>query len=170
MKSRFGYLFLTVVLFGYSSLVLAQFEIRPWPNNTNAPPIEHTDISGQVFSSHELKGKVLLINFWATWCAPCTEELPSLQKLQEINQDKHLLVLTINNKESINKIRNFKRKNDMTLPVVTDVQGDITKQWGIKIFPTTVMLTGDGKPKWIVEGSADWTSKEISDLLAISPK
>ena len=169
MKSRASHLFLAVLLLVCSCQVFAQFEKRNWPTNISAPSIEYTDLSGQLWNWPQLKGKVVVINFWATWCTPCTEELPSLQQLQDLKQNNNFIVLTINNKEAPSRIRNFNLKNGFTLPVVADRQGDIAKSWGIKIFPTSVILSREGKPIWVIEGSADWTSKEISNLLNITP-
>lgn len=165
MKSWSGLLLTAILLLVCSPHVFAQFEKRTWPTNASAPSIEYTDLSGQLWNWPQLKGKVVVINFWATWCAPCTEELPSLQRLQDLNPKNNLIVLTINHKEAPSKIRQFNAANGFTLPVVADRQGDIAKSWGIKIFPTTILLSRDGKPIWIIEGSADWTSQEISDLL-----
>ena len=165
MKSGYRlFLWAVLLLFG-SPHVSAQFVKRPWPSNVSVPSMEFTDLSGRSWNWPQLKGKVVVINFWATWCAPCIEELPSLQRLQELNQNKPLMVLTINHKEGPRKIRQFNAENGFTLPVVADRQGDISKQWGIKIFPTTVLFSKEGQPLWIIEGSADWNSKEIDQWL-----
>jgi len=169
MKSRFSHLFMAVLLLVCTPQVFAQFEKRNWPNNASFPPFEYSDLSGQLWNWQQVKGKVVVINFWATWCVPCTDELPSLQQLQDLNQNNNFVVLTINNKEAPSRIRNFNLKNGFTLPVIADRQGDIAKSWGIKIFPTSVILSREGKPIWVIEGSADWTSKEISNLLNITP-
>jgi thiol-disulfide isomerase/thioredoxin len=165
MKPRSRFLIFAVLLLLSSTQLFAQFAKRPWTANVRTPSIEYTDLSGQLWNWQKFKGKVLVINFWATWCAPCTEELPSLQRLQDLHQNNHLTVLTINHKEAPSKIRQFNAASGFTLPVVADREGDIAKSWGVKIFPTSVILSTEGKPLWIIEGSVDWTSKEILDLL-----
>ncbi len=172
MKLSAGRPLLGVALIVFCNQVLAQFEKRHWSTESDPPNIEYTDISGNTWNGFQLKGKIVVLNFWATWCAPCMEEMPSLQKLQDNSQSNQLLVLTINNKESPGKIQQFIGKNQFTLPVITDRQGVIAKKWGVKIFPTSIVLSHQGKPMWIIEGAVDWTGQEMQELLknsAISP-
>lgn len=143
----------------------AQFEKKPWPKALAAPSIEYTDLSGKAWGSPQLKSKVVVLNFWATWCAPCLEELPSLQTLQEFSNSNEIVILTINVKETPSKIQQFMGRNSFNFPVIADRQGDIAKKWGVKVFPTTVIVSAQGKPVWFVEGSVDWTNQEISEWL-----
>jgi thiol-disulfide isomerase/thioredoxin len=144
---------------------LAQFDKKRWPKGMVVPSIEYTDLSGKAWEPHQLKGKVVILNFWATWCAPCLEELPSLQTLRDFSTSNDLLILTINVKETPSKIQQFVSRNGYTFPVIADRQGDISKKWGVKLFPTSVVISTQGKPIWIVEGPVDWTSKEIPEWI-----
>lgn len=144
---------------------LAQFEKKPWPQGIPIPSIQLTDLSGKAWDLKQLKGKVVILNFWATWCAPCLEELPSIQALQDFNSSNEAIVLTVNFKELPSKVRHFVNQNGYSFPVVADQQGDISKKWGVRLFPTTVVISPQGKPTWIVEGPVDWANKEISDWL-----
>ena len=139
----------------------AQFEKKPWQKGMVVPSIEYSDLSGKAWDLNQLKGKVVILNFWATWCAPCLEELPSLQTFQDFSTSNDLLILTINVKETPSKIQQFISRNGYTFPVIADRQGDISKKWGVKLFPTSVVISAQGKPTWIVEGPVDWTNKEI---------
>ena len=143
----------------------AQFEKKRWPKGMVAPSIEYTDLSGKAWEPNQLKGKVVILNFWATWCAPCLEELPSLQTFQDFSTSNDLLILTVNVKETPSKIQQFVSRNGYTFPVIADRQGDISKKWGVKLFPTSVVISAQGKPTWIVEGPVDWTSKEIPEWI-----
>ena len=106
---------------------LAQFDKKRWPKGMVVPSIEYTDLSGKAWEPHQLKGKVVILNFWATWCAPCVEELPSLQTLRDFSTSNDLLILTINVKETPSKIQQFVSRNGYTFPVIADRQGDISK-------------------------------------------
>jgi len=145
----------------------AQFEKKRWHKNSAAPNIDFTDLSGRAWNWQQLKGKVVVLNFWATWCAPCLEELPSLQTLQDFSNSNEVVILTVNVKESPSKIQQFVARTGFTFPVIADRQGDIAKQWGVKIFPTTVIMSTQGNPGWIVEGPVDWTGKEASEWLKV---
>jgi thiol-disulfide isomerase/thioredoxin len=143
----------------------AQFEKKRWPKGMVVPSIEYSDLSGKAWDLNHLKGKVVILNFWATWCAPCLEELPSLQTFQDFSNSNDLLILTINVKETPSKIQEFVSRHGYTFPVIADRQGDISKKWGVKLFPTSIVMSTQGKPTWIVEGPVDWTSKEIPEWI-----
>jgi len=145
--------------------VHAQFEKKPWPKAMAVPRIEYTDLSGKAWDGQQLKGKVVVLNFWATWCAPCLEELPSLQTFQDFSHQNEIVILTINVKETPSKITTFLTRNGFNFPVIADRYGEITKKWGVKLFPTSVVVSAQGKPVWIVEGSVDWTHPEVSEWL-----
>lgn len=165
MNSRLALSLLGILMLACSNHALAQYEKKPWPPHLTAPAIDYTELSGQLWDRQLLKGKVVVINFWASWCAPCIEEMPSLQRLQESIPKNQLIVLTINHKETPIKIRNFNQRNGFTLPVIADQQGNIAKSWGIKIFPSTIVLSPHNQPLWSIEGSTDWASDEWIGLL-----
>ena len=138
----------------------AQFEISPWPARMAPAPLKWVDMTGRSWEADQLRGKALVINFWATWCAPCLEELPSLQTLSEFSQGTEVQVLTVNVKDPLSRIQSFVARNALTLPVVSDRQGDLAKQWGVKVYPTTVLISPQGQPVWRVEGAVDWSGQE----------
>ena len=152
----------------YATQAHAQYEKKPWPQSLDFPRIEYTDLSGKAWDWQQLKGKVVVLNFWATWCAPCLEELPSLQTLQDFTNNTGVVILTVNVKETPSKIQQFVTRNGFNLPIIADRQGDLAKKWAVKIFPTTVILSAQGKPTWMVEGPVDWTGKEASEWLKVT--
>jgi thiol-disulfide isomerase/thioredoxin len=143
----------------------AQHDIRPWSARIDPPPVQWKDTMGRPWGREQLQGKAVVINFWATWCAPCLEELPSLQTLSDFSQGADVQVLTVNVKDPISRIQSFMARNAFTLAVVSDRQGEIAKQWGVKVFPTTVLLSPQGKPLWRVEGAVDWSGQEASSWI-----
>ena len=143
-----------------SGAARAQYEISPWSDRVAPPSMQWVDIAGRSWSPEPLVGKAVVINFWATWCAPCLEELPSLQTLAEFNQGSDVQVLTVNVKDPLPRIQLFVKRQALTVPVVSDRNGDLARQWGVKVYPTTVLLSAQGKPVWRVEGAVDWTSPQ----------
>jgi thiol-disulfide isomerase/thioredoxin len=137
----------------------AQFEKTPWP--AAAPSLSETfkDHTGQSISSESLKGKKLVINFWATWCAPCKEELPTLQIFSDLQDPTHTRVLTINVKEPASRALRFMQNNQITLPLVPDPQGEWAKKFDVKVFPTTLLVAPSGQIRWRIVGEVDWSSK-----------
>ena len=102
--------------------------------------------------------------FWATWCAPCKEELPSLQTLHEISGGNPV-VMGINVREPESRVTRYMKSTGLDFPVVLDAQGTLAQQWGVTVFPTTVLIGVDGKAKWRVRGDVDWSGREAETWL-----
>ncbi len=162
------------------SLAHAQFDKTPWLRTQATPAIDMVDLHGHRWTSAALKGRVVVRNFWATWCGPCKEEMPSLQALQKDpsqgpSDASPAVVIGINVKEMPSTVRRFLAAQHLDLPVVLDPQGDLTRQWGVRIYPTTVLIGADGRARWRVVGDLDWNGpiarawvKELQALPAIS--
>jgi peroxiredoxin len=144
-----------------ASTVQAQYQKSPWAPRGAAPSLEWTDVSGKAWTRDQLVGKAVVINFWATWCAPCLEELPSLQTFQEFSQNADVVVLTVNVKDPISRIQQFVSRHGFTFPVISDRQGALAKQWGVRVFPTSVLVSAQGQPVWVIEGPVDWASQAV---------
>jgi thiol-disulfide isomerase/thioredoxin len=135
------------------------FYLQPWPRGKAVPAIPARDMAGQSVSLQALQGKAVLINFWASWCEPCRAEMPSLQALAE-REKAQLVVLTINLKESPEAIARFVQFTGLTLPVLRDPLGDTARVWGIKIYPSTVLVDSTGLVRSVVRGALDWAGSE----------
>jgi thiol-disulfide isomerase/thioredoxin len=135
------------------------YDVQPWPRGKAAPAVPAMDMAGQAVSLQALHGKVVLINFWASWCEPCRAEMPSLQALAE-REKAQLVVLTINLKESPEAIARFVQSTGLTLPVLRDHQGDTARAWGIKIYPSTVLVDSAGQVRSVARGALDWAGSE----------
>lgn len=132
------------------------YELLPWKAEQPVPAFEGTDLQGRVWRLADLRGKAVLINFWASWCEPCRAELPSLQKLAQRNGPDKLLVLTVNFKESAATAQRFAQRNELTLPVLLDPQGMLARQWGISVFPSTILIDAQGQAQNVLRGELDW--------------
>ena len=120
--------------------------------------------SGEGLRMSAFRGKPLLLNFWATWCAPCKEELPSLQALHDAVDPP--VVIGINVKEPEGRVRTFLNHAQLNLPVVLDGRGELARQWGVRIYPTTVVLGPDSRARWRVVGDLDWNGPLARGWLA----
>lgn len=154
-------------LLGAASLVSAAvpatansgYDVQPWGPKQAAPVGDLVDLEGQHWSLPALRGRVVLLNFWAGWCEPCRAEMPALQTLAA-RESERMVVLAINLKESFDAIARFVQSTGLVLPVVRDVQGDIAKAWGIRIYPSTVLIDTEGQVRGVVRGALDWAGPE----------
>ena len=134
------------------------------------------DLNGKPHTLAAYKGKVVLVNFWATWCPPCRAEMPSIQRLKARMTGKPFAVLAVNMAESQADIRTFLKamqhpKLDFT--ILMDKDGKALKTWNVFVFPTSFVLDAGGKVRYSLIGSTEWdapdTMKQIEALLP-SPK
>ena len=148
-------------------------ELKRWNGKPAAPPIDLLNVDGTPFSLQQLRGKVVLVNFWATWCEPCVTEMPSLQRLREQLAGDGFEVLAVNYQEGPVRISSFMQKLNLTLPVVRDTDGSIARSWGARVFPASYLVDRNGNIRHSISGGADWTSpplvSTIRTLLASQP-
>ena len=140
-------------------LAQAQFQKTPWPARQAAPAFELTDLQGQVWTPSRLRGKAVVLNFWATWCPPCREEMPSLQTLHELGGGD-LVVMGINVREPASRVRRYLESAGLQFPVVLDPQGELAQRFGVKTYPTTLLIAPDGQIRWRVVGEVDWAGPQ----------
>lgn len=143
-------------LCGFGAGASAQFDKSVWPSSQATPLLDVVDLKGQRWTSAELRGRVVVLNFWASWCAPCVEELPSLQALHLAGAGAPI-VLGINVKESAATVKPFLKRMQIDFPVALDPQGAMARQWGVRVYPSTILLAPDGQARWRVVGDLNWS-------------
>lgn len=136
--------------------------------NTSAPDFELTTLSGDIVKLSDYKGKKVLLNFWASWCKPCEEEMPHIQKFyEEKAKESNIEVITVNmtkyERTDLRDVKNFVKDHGLTFPVLLDKEGEIMDLYEIKFFPTTYILDTEGV---IVEAiSSPLSYKQIDKLV-----
>ena len=148
-----------------ASLAGAQNVTRTWPGWRRLPALNAPDMSGKAWSLEALRGRPVLINFWATWCAPCKEEMPTLQTLADLEGDG-LVVLAVNVREPLPRVARYVQQAGLSFTVLPDPHGDITRAWGMTVFPTTVLVDTQGRPQRVVSGAVDWTGAQAQQWVA----
>jgi cytochrome c biogenesis protein CcmG/thiol:disulfide interchange protein DsbE len=130
-----------------------------------APDFDTVDLEGKVWSLSKLKGKVVFVNFWATWCAPCREEMPSMQKLYEkMPKDKfEMLALFNNDKKPVAK--NFVAKLGLTMPILSDEYNFAGTKYGLTGLPETFIVDKKGVIREKFIGPAQWDSPENIQMM-----
>ncbi len=136
-------------------------ELKRWKGKPAAPAIDLMTADGRPLSLQALRGKVVLVNFWATWCEPCIREMPSLQQLRDQLHADGFEVLAVNYQEGPARINSFIEKLQLSLPVVRDTDGSVARAWGARIFPANYLVDRAGNIRHSMSGAADWTSPSL---------
>jgi thiol-disulfide isomerase/thioredoxin len=130
-----------------------------------APPaVTFTDPAGKPVTLASFKGKPLLVNLWATWCAPCIAELPTLDALAKREAGK-LVVLTVSQDTDAARAAPFLAQRKVGLPAYTDAQVGLSVAYAANL-PTTIMYGADGKERWRLTGGMDWSGADAAGLIA----
>jgi thiol-disulfide isomerase/thioredoxin len=135
--------------------------LQSYPGNTPAPALELQDINGKTYALEDYRGKVVVLNFWATWCPPCVEEIPSLGRLQKAFSKDDLHVLSVDIGESKDDIATFLQKVPADFPVLLNPDGSTVKQWKIVAFPTTFIINRDGIIELAYFGGLEWDNPDV---------
>lgn len=139
--------------------------VRPWPSARPTPELSLIDIDGRSWTLDALRGRPVLLNFWATWCEPCRAEMPSLERLQTRHDPSRLAVVSVNYKEPAPKIRRFLEAMPFSLPILLDPEGETTGTWTPRVFPTTVLIDRGGTARQSVIGELDWLGDTARALI-----
>ena len=139
------------------------YEVTPWSGPVSSLGL--LDTTGKTWQWPDVQGRAVLLNFWASWCEPCRAEMPTLQQVADLYGPDKLLVLAINFKESAARALQFAKTTAVSLPVLLDSAGRVAGQWGVKVFPTTLMLDNRGRARHRVKGEVDWTSSAPGKLI-----
>lgn len=133
---------------------------QAWAATRPVPPLSLPLLgSAQRWTLDQARGRVLLLNFWASWCEPCRSEMPSLELLAHRHEAEGLLVMTVNYRESPVAIERFLAQMPVDLPMLRDADGATSRAWGARVFPTTVLVDRQGRPQFTVVGEVDWLAE-----------
>ena len=129
------------------------------------PAFTLADTSGTDIALGELKGRTVLVHFFATWCEPCREELPALRRLVERSRDHKLAVVAISVAEVPVRVRRFMEQMPVNFPVLLDQDRAVAKSWDVNALPSTFILDADLTARLAVEREYDWDRLDVATLL-----
>ena len=130
-----------------------------------AEDFQLTDLDGQPHSLSQYRGKIVLLNFWATWCKPCTTEMPAIQICYDKLRDKGFVVLAINELEDDAKVREHIKTYRHTFTVLMDPDNKVANQFGVYGLPVSVFIDQQGRVQEYVKGGL-LTEQMIKDVVA----
>ena len=132
-----------------------------------APDFTLSDLNGDEVQLSDYRGKVLLLNFWATWCPPCQQEIPMFIEVYEELKDEDFVILAVSIGEGKEKVSGFVSEKGMTFPVLLDSSKDVARRYLVRAIPTSVVIDRDGVVQRIVVGMMHESQlrAELKDLL-----
>ncbi len=133
------------------------------PGEVMAPDFTLPDTTGTLHSLSDYRGKVVIINFWTTWCPPCREELPSMNRAWHTIKDEGIVMLALNMGEDEDTIFIFSADYPTDFPVLMDRSGEVIEQWPVKGLPTTYVIAPDGRIAYRAIGSREWDDADLLD-------
>ncbi|MDR0688886.1 MAG: TlpA family protein disulfide reductase [Spirochaetaceae bacterium] len=116
---------------------------------------------GTNLDTEKLRGKVVFLNFWATWCGPCRAEMPSMEALYRRFKDQDLEILAVNVQESLRQVTAFMDQWGLTFPAALDSRGSVGSAYGVMAIPTTYIVNREGRIIARVVGSLNWDTPKL---------
>jgi len=156
---------LAVIVLVIAGVVHADQTLTPVPGNTPAPDFSLQDTDGNLHRLSEYRGRPVIINFWATWCPPCREEIPSMNRAWHVLREEGVAMLAINVGEDEDTIFVFTADYPADFPLLLDRSGDIIGQWPVKGLPTTYVIAPDGSIAYRAIGGREWDDDDLLDVI-----
>jgi len=167
MKRWLGVCAMSLLLTGGAQA--AGFEARA---ATPAPELKAQDLARATKTLADYRGKVVLLNFWASWCPPCLREMPSMERLRIRMAGRPLAIVALDSAETADEVNGFLSKMKLGFPILLDPDGSNTKRWKVFALPTTFLLDASGRVRYVLTGPTEWDEGEalkiIESLLAES--
>jgi thiol-disulfide isomerase/thioredoxin len=138
-------------------------KLQAYKGNPDPPELNLPQLNGQSLELASLKGQVVLVNFWATWCPPCVHEMPSMQRLSEKFHNSAFTILGVNMAENQAEVEKFlQTRVKVDFPIVLDRDGETLKAWSVFAFPTSYVLDKNGNIRYALFGSVEWDNPDIT--------
>lgn len=144
---------------------LAAPELVPFESETAASEFALPDLQDTPHALQDYRGKVVLVNFWATWCPSCIQEMPDLERLAETLAGEPFEIVTINVGEQKFRVWKFVKLIDFDLPVLLDTRKNTFSAWGLSVLPTSFLIDRRGRVRYRVLAAPEWDSDETLSVI-----
>lgn len=135
----------------------ATFEARP---AAPAPALQARDLADQPRTLADYRGKAVLLNFWASWCPPCLQEMPSMERLRLKMAGRPLAIVAISSAEPAADVTGYLARMPLGFDILLDSDGSNTRRWKVFAMPTTFLIDASGQLRQVITGAIDWDSGE----------
>lgn len=139
--------------------------LEPYTATNPLPAFSLPDTRGEMHQLADYRGRVVLVNFWASWCPPCIKEMPSLQRLQAQLADRPFEILAVNVGEQRYRAWKFSKLIDLQLPVLLDTQSQTFNAWEASVLPTSFLLDPGGRIRYRAQADLEWDTEAVTALI-----
>jgi peroxiredoxin len=139
--------------------------LHPVADRPMAPDFALPDMDGTIHRLSEYRGQVVIVNFWATWCPPCREEMPSMQRAWEQLKDEDIVILAIDVGEDEDTIFTFTADYPVEFPLLLDLDSRVIQEWPVRGLPTTFVIGPQGRIVYRTIGTREWDDAALLDTL-----
>ena len=134
--------------------------LKPWSGGAT-PPLALRDLDGKEHKLADYKGKVVVLNFWATWCDPCREEMPAMQRLQDKLTGKPFVILAVDYGEGAPRIKDFLKNVPVRFIMLLDRDTTAATAWKVKVLPTSLVIDPQQKVRFVAVGDIGWDTPPV---------
>jgi len=169
--SRWGFFVFLVLSFpGFLSAdpdYMAELGVQKFDGTLEAPAFALKSVEGKTIQLKDFRGKVVLLNFWASWCVPCEKEMPDFEKLyQEFKKDGFVILAVSIDRDGVKSAKPFIKKHQLTFPVVVDYPNfEAYQMYGIRAIPISYLIDKQGKVVGGIAGPREWTGETAKNLI-----
>jgi peroxiredoxin len=139
--------------------------MTPLPGGVMAPDFTLPDTHGKLHRLSDYRGRPVIVNFWATWCPPCREEIPSMNRAWRILSEAGVVLLAVDVGEDADTVFVFTADYPAEFPLLLDVSGEVISQWPVKGLPTSYVIAPDGTLAYRAIGGRAWDAPELLDTI-----
>jgi thiol-disulfide isomerase/thioredoxin len=177
--SNFWRRFFTSCLMGFSAFAVilpvatpaqARALLQIVEDKPQAPKFSLKNLAGEVVKSQDFAGKVVVINFWATWCPPCRAEMPSMEKAAQLLKDRNVVFIGVHVGKKTSSVGAFVKEFKLTFPIVLDIANEYVGRWPLRGLPSTFIVDKQGKLAYKAIGGRKWDDVEILRTLTLLGK
>ncbi len=142
-------------------------ELAPYSGEP-LPDFTLSDLQGKAHTLSSYRGKVVMVNFWATYCGPCIKEMPSMQRLKEKMAGKPFTILSVDMAEEKHDVQAFLTQHQIKIdfPVLLNPEGNVVEDWMITAVPTTFILDPKGTIRYALFGGIEWDKQDVIQTLS----
>ncbi|MDQ5910448.1 MAG: hypothetical protein QG599_2544 [Pseudomonadota bacterium] len=135
------------------------------PEPPPSPDFTLTDTQGHIHRLSEYRGRVVLVNFWSVWCAPCRHEMPAMQRAWAQVRDQQVLILAVNLQDRAEQVAKFFEALPVEFPVLLGGDAAMMREWSVRMLPTSLVIDPQGRVRYRVTGAYDWDQPAALEAL-----